>query len=158
MRISYPPILVHILILIGSAKQIKFLAVSEVRPNLTSSSAENREDFQNLKRGKISDAFFNIFIQQNLFEDINQITESPQHDSSEKNTTNNPDASTSISIQNIRFVCSKPALRYFSYGGQTHLVGIILEVPSSCFFCWTKSLFVLSCACHHSSSSCPSFE
>ena len=54
----------------------------------------------------------------NLIEDIKQINESPQVDSSEKTTTNNPDASTSISIQNIRFVCSKPALRYFSYRGQ----------------------------------------
>ena len=35
---------------------------------------------------------------------------------------------------------------------------LLVEVPSSCFFCWTKSLFVLTCACHHSSSSCPSFE
>ena len=32
------------------------------------------------------------------------------------------------------------------------------EVPSSYYFCWTKSLFVLMCACHHSSSPYPSFE
>ena len=48
MGSSYPPNLVHILILLGFAKKIKFLAVPEVRPNLTSSSAENTKDFQNL--------------------------------------------------------------------------------------------------------------
>ena len=44
---SYPLNLVHILILLGFAKKIKILAVPEVRPNLTSSSAENTKDFQN---------------------------------------------------------------------------------------------------------------
>ena len=47
MGVSYPPNLVHILILIGFAQKIKFLAVSEVRPNLTSSSTENTKDFKN---------------------------------------------------------------------------------------------------------------
>jgi hypothetical protein len=57
MGISYPPNLVHILILLGFAKRIKFLAVPEVRPNLTSISAKNTKDFQNLEREKISNAF-----------------------------------------------------------------------------------------------------
>ena len=35
MGLSYPPNLVHILILLGVAKKIKFLAVPEVRLNLT---------------------------------------------------------------------------------------------------------------------------
>jgi hypothetical protein len=48
MGISYPPYLVHILILLGFAKRIKFLAVPEIRPNLTSILAENTKVFQNL--------------------------------------------------------------------------------------------------------------
>ena len=47
MGVNYPPNLVHILILLGFAKKLLFLAVPEVRPNLTSSSAENTKDFQN---------------------------------------------------------------------------------------------------------------
>ena len=45
--VSYPPNLVHIFILLGFAKKL-FLAVPEVRPNFTSSSAENTKDFQHL--------------------------------------------------------------------------------------------------------------
>ena len=48
MEFISAPNLVHILILLGFAKKIEFLAVLEVRPNLTSSSAENTKDFQNL--------------------------------------------------------------------------------------------------------------
>ena len=47
MGISYPPNLVHILILLGFANKKNFLAVPEVRPNLTSSLAKNTKDFQN---------------------------------------------------------------------------------------------------------------
>ena len=39
----------------------------KVRPNLTSSSAKNTKDFQNLKREKISDAFFNFLIFKQFF-------------------------------------------------------------------------------------------
>ena len=50
---SYPLYLVHILILLGFAEKIKFLAVPEVRPNLTSSSAEKYKGFSKFIKGKI---------------------------------------------------------------------------------------------------------
>ena len=50
----------------------------------------------------------------NLFEDLEQITESSPVGKSLIPTTNDTDAS----IQNICFVCSKMALKYVSYGGQ----------------------------------------
>jgi hypothetical protein len=48
----------------------------------------------------------------NMLEAPEQITDSPRVDSSEKTTT------TIMSMQNVCFVCSKPTLKYFSYGGQ----------------------------------------
>ena len=48
MEISYPPNLVHILILLGFAKKIKFLAVPEVTANLTSCLVKNTKDLKNL--------------------------------------------------------------------------------------------------------------
>ena len=59
-----------------------------------------------------------------MFEDLEQIPESPQVDSSEKTTTNNPDDSTITTIQNLCFVCSKPALNMFPVEDRcAHLVG-----------------------------------
>ena len=49
--ISYPPNLVHILILIGFAKEIKFLAVSEVTANLTSCLVEKYKGSKKLIKG-----------------------------------------------------------------------------------------------------------
>jgi hypothetical protein len=48
MEIIYLPNLVHISILLGFAKKIKFLAVPEIRPDFISNSAKNTKDFQNV--------------------------------------------------------------------------------------------------------------
>ena len=51
MGISYPPNLVHILILLGFAKKIKFLAVLEVTANLTSCLVEKYKGFEKFIKG-----------------------------------------------------------------------------------------------------------
>jgi hypothetical protein len=53
MGSSYFPNLVHILIILGFAEKIKFLAIPEVRPNFTSSSAVNTKDYKGEKRANM---------------------------------------------------------------------------------------------------------
>ena len=67
MGISYPPNLVHILILLGFAIKIKFLALPEVRPNLTSSSAEKYKGFSKFIKGKHFGRFFQFLNFQTIF-------------------------------------------------------------------------------------------
>ena len=55
MGISYPPNLVHILILLGFAKKIEFLAVPEVTANLTSCLVEKYKGFEKFIKGIFSD-------------------------------------------------------------------------------------------------------
>ena len=62
MRISYPPNLAHILILLGFATKIKFLAVPEIRPNLTSCLDEIYKGFQKFIKGKKFRHFFLFFL------------------------------------------------------------------------------------------------
>jgi hypothetical protein len=59
MGLSYPPNLVHILIIFGFAQKFKFLAVPEVRPNLTSSSPQKYKGFSKFLKGK---KFWHVFI------------------------------------------------------------------------------------------------
>ena len=49
------------MILIGFAKKIKFLAITKVRPNLTSSSAKKYKGFSKFIKGKIFGHVFNFF-------------------------------------------------------------------------------------------------
>ena len=60
MGISYPTNLVHILIILGFAKKIKFLAVREVRPNLTSCLNEIYKGFSKFIKGKNSNTLIPI--------------------------------------------------------------------------------------------------
>ena len=60
MRISYPPNLVHILILLGLAKINKFLAVPEVTANLTSCLVEKHKGFEKFIKGNFFRSVFHF--------------------------------------------------------------------------------------------------